>query len=160
MHDKDLIDQAMRQAIHLSLHKMQEGQGGPFGAVIMKGNKQVAEGWNQVTSTNDPTAHAEVVAIRSACKTLETFDLSGCTLFTSCEPCPMCLAAIMWARIDCVYYGNTRYDAASIGFDDEFFYLELEKEPHDRRIPLIPTHRSAAQVAFQEWLQKQNRILY
>src|SRR5215475_14700006 len=110
----------MREAIRLSLEMMRCGKGGPFGAVIVKGNKIVGRGWNQVTSTNDPTAHAEIVAIRDACRRLKKFELSDCDLFTSCEPCPMCLSAIYWARLRHVYFGNTRKDAAKIEFDDDF----------------------------------------
>ena len=115
----------MRRAIDLSRQKMNENCGGPFGAVIVKGDKIVAEGWNLVTSSNDPTAHAEVTAIRNACKALNTFELKGCDIYTSCEPCPMCLAAIYWAHLDGIYYANSRKDAAAIGFDDDFLYQEI-----------------------------------
>src|SRR5665213_3187669 len=112
----------MRRAIDLSRQKMNENCGGPFGALIVKDGKIIAEGWNQVTSSHDPTAHAEIVAIRAACKTLDNFSLKGCEIYTSCEPCPMCMAAIYWAHLDQVYYANTRQDAAAIGFDDDFLY--------------------------------------
>src|SRR5215470_1237727 len=112
----------MREAIRLSIKKMRSGKGGPFGAVIVKGNRVVGRGCNQVTSSNDPTAHAEIVAIRNACAKLKAFELDGCDLYTSCEPCPMCLSAIYWSRLRKVYYGNTRKDAAGIAFDDDFIY--------------------------------------
>src|ERR1700761_2068275 len=122
----------MRAAIRLSRTKMKAGFGGPFGAVVVRKGKVVGRGWNQVTSTNDPTAHAEVVAIRDACKRLKTFQLDDCDLYTSCEPCPMCLSAIYWARIPAVYYGNTRQDAAAIGFDDDFIYQQIPLPPEKR----------------------------
>lgn len=155
-----IITDAMRCAIKLSLEKMREGCGGPFGAVILKNDEIISKGWNQVTSTNDPTAHAEVVAIRNACQKLQTFDLTGCILVTSCEPCPMCLASSMWARIDKIYYANTRFDAADIGFDDSFFYDELEKPMEMRVIPLLNVLREEGLVAFQEWSKKDDRIHY
>src|SRR5947209_14391762 len=115
----------MREAIRLSIQKMHAGHGGPFGAVVVKGRKIVGRGWNRVTSSNDPTAHAEIVAIRDACKRLKTFLLDACDLYTSCEPCPMCLSALYWARVRRVYYSNTRKDAARIAFDDDFIYREV-----------------------------------
>src|SRR5487761_1508170 len=115
----------MRRAISLSREQMEHGGGGPFGAVIVKGGVIIAEGWNRVTSTNDPTAHAEIVAIRAACAVLGSFSLGDCEIYASCEPCPMCLAAIYWARLERVYYANTRADAARIGFDDDFLYREI-----------------------------------
>lgn len=154
------IDNAMRRAIQLSIEKMQAGCGGPFGAVIIKDGTIIAEGWNQVTSTNDPTAHAEVVAIRNACKTLNTFDLQGCELVTSCEPCPMCLASAMWARIDHVIFANTRFDAADIGFDDEFFYKELALDMRDRSMPLTSHMRDEAIKAFDLWKEKTDKVRY
>ncbi len=154
------IDKAMRRAIELSIEKMQGGCGGPFGAVILKDGAIIAEGWNQVTSTNDPTAHAEVVAIRNACKALNTFDLKGCELITSCEPCPMCLASAMWARIDHVVFANTRHDAADIGFDDEFFYKELALDMRDRSMPLTPHMRGEAIKAFDLWKEKTDKVRY
>ncbi|MES2252675.1 MAG: nucleoside deaminase [Pseudomonadota bacterium] len=154
------IESAMRRAIHLSHEKMKGGSGGPFGAVVIKDNVVIAEGWNQVTSSNDPTAHAEVVAIRTACKELNTFDLNGCILVTSCEPCPMCLAASYWARVDKIYYANSRFDAADIGFDDSFFYDELSKEIDQRLVPMISLLRDEGLVAFKAWIEKSDRISY
>lgn len=150
----------MGQAIDLSVRRMQEGAGGPFGAVIVKDGQVIAEGWNQVTSTNDPTAHAEVTAIRRACQALGTFDLSGCEIYTSCEPCPMCLAAIYWARLDRIYYGNTRQDAAAIGFDDEFLYQELPKPLDARTIPTQQIAADQAKAAFAAWERKEDKIRY
>lgn len=150
----------MGQAIDLSVRRMRDGAGGPFGAVIVKDGQVIAEGWNQVTSTNDPTAHAEVTAIRRACQALGTFDLSGCEIYTSCEPCPMCLAAIYWARLDRIYYGNTRQDAAAIGFDDEFLYQELPKPIDARSIPTQQIEAAKAKVAFDEWDRKEDKIRY
>lgn len=154
------ITTAMRRAIKLSHEKMQGGHGGPFGAVIIKDGEIISEGWNQVTSSNDPTAHAEVVAIRNACKILNTFNLQGCVLVTSCEPCPMCLAASYWARVDKIYYANTRFDAADIGFDDSFFYDELSKEIEHRQVPMITLLRDEGLVAFKAWSEKTDRIEY
>lgn len=154
------ITAAMRRAIELSHEKMKSGYGGPFGAVIIKDGKIISEGWNQVTSSNDPTAHAEVVAIRNACKTLNTFNLSGCMLITSCEPCPMCLAASYWSRVDKIYYANTRFDAADIGFDDSFFYDELAKESEHRQVPMITLLRDEGLIAFKAWTEKTDRIEY
>ena len=154
------IEKAMRRAIELSYQKMQDGSGGPFGAVVIKDGAIISEGWNQVTSCNDPTAHAEVVAIRNACTALNTFDLSGCVLVTSCEPCPMCLAASYWSRVDKIYYANTRFDAADIGFDDAFFYDELAKPTDQRQVPMIEMLRDEALVAFKAWMNKTDRIEY
>jgi guanine deaminase len=128
--------------------------------VIVKDGKVIAEGWNQVTSSNDPTAHAEVTAIRRACQELGTFDLRGCEIYTSCEPCPMCLAAIYWARLDRIYYGNTRQDAAAIGFDDEFLYQELPKPIDARSIPTTQLDAARAKAAFDEWERKDDKIRY
>ena len=150
----------MERAIALSLNAIQSGIGGPFGAVVVKDGKIVAEGFNQVTSTNDPTAHAEVVAIRAACQKLSTFQLSDCDVHTSCEPCPMCLAAIYWARPRAVYFANTKDDAAKIGFDDSFIYTEIQKEKNARQIPMMQILRDEAQVAFQAWQNKSDKICY
>lgn len=150
----------MRHAIKLSHEKMLEGFGGPFGAVITKDGKVIAEGFNQVTSGKDPTAHAEVTAIREACKVLDTFDLSGCEIYTSCEPCPMCLSAIYWARLDTIYYANSREDAADIGFDDEMLYNEIPKPIAERS---IPTHRLLEEEAikpFDHWRLKEDKVHY
>lgn len=150
----------MREAIALSIKKMRAGAGGPFGAVVVKDGKIVGRGWNKVTSTNDPTAHAEIVAIRAACKTLKTFDLTGCELFTSCLPCPMCLAATYWSRIRKLYYGNTETDAAKIGFDDKNIYKEVKLKPGQG---LVKTERilpEEAWRAFAEWEAKEDKIPY
>ncbi len=150
----------MRRAVRLSAERMREGAGGPFGAVIVKDGKVVAEGWNRVTSENDPTAHAEVTAIRSACDTLGTFSLAGCDIYTSCEPCPMCLAAIYWARIDRIFFANTREDAAAIGFDDELIYGEISKPISDRTIPTVKLPLPEAEAVFAEWRMKPDKIRY
>src|SRR5499425_2923487 len=134
-------DSFMARAIQLSIENVHSGRGGPFGAVIVRGDNIVAEGSNQVTSTNDPTAHAEVLAIRQACAKLGTFELKDCELYTSCEPCPMCLGAIYWARLARIYFANTAEDAAKIGFDDSFIYSELNKPHMQRRIPTIQMMR-------------------
>lgn len=134
--------------------------GGPFGAVIVKDNKIVAVGNNRVTLTNDPTAHAEVTAIREACTVLGTFDLSGCEIYTSCEPCPMCLSAIYWARIGKIYYGNTKADAKNIGFDDSFIYDEIGKAPAERAIPAVQFMPEEAIKAFKLWEQKDDKVEY
>src|SRR5579863_7260120 len=141
----------MARAIQLSIENVRGARGGPFGAVVAQAGKIIAEGVNCVTSTNDPTAHAEVVAIREACKKLQTFELKGCEIYTSCEPCPMCLGAIYWARPDRVFFGNTAADAARIGFDDSLIYREIS-EPHaQRKIPMIQIMRDEALEAFRVW---------
>lgn len=150
----------MRKAIELSRHHMLKGVGGPFGAVVVKDGKIVSEGWNQVTTNLDPTAHAEVTAIRNACKNLNTFDLSGCEIYTSCEPCPMCLAAMYWARIDKMYYANTREDAARIQFDDAFIYEEIPKAIQDRKIKAESLLQDEAVKVFEEWDLKQDKVKY
>src|SRR5438132_796742 len=150
----------MREAIRLSFKMMRCGAGGPFGAVIVKGNKVVGRGFNRVTSSNDPTAHAEIVAIRDACRRLETFELNGCDLYTSCEPCPMCLSAIYWARITTIYYGNTRKDAARIEFDDELIYKEMALPISRRKILMKQILRKEALKVFKEWEKKPDRIPY
>ena len=141
----------MRLAIAMSEKNVLESLGGPFGAVVVKDGKIVAKSGNKVTTTNDPTAHAEVSAIRMACKKLQTFDLTGCVIYTSCEPCPMCLSAIYWARIGVIYYANTKTDAASIGFDDKFIYEEIEKPMHLRKMPVNQLLRDEALAAFKLW---------
>ena len=150
----------MREAIRISLAKMRSNHGGPFGAVVVRRGKIVGRGWNRVTSTNDPTAHAEVVAIRDACRRLKTFQLDDCELYTSCEPCPMCLAAIYWARFRKVYYGNTRKDAAKIDFDDDFIYREVSRPVTQRKIPMRKLLRTEALAAFAEWKSKADRTPY
>ncbi len=153
-------EQLMRRAIALSMEKMQAGSGGPFGAVIARHGEVVAEGWNNVTSSNDPTAHAEVVAIRRACEALGRFDLQDCEIYTSCEPCPMCLGAIYWARLNRVWFGNGRQDAAAIGFDDDFLYREIPRALHDRLIPTAQMLREEARAAFDAWVRKTDKIAY
>ncbi|MFD2786376.1 nucleoside deaminase [Hymenobacter rubripertinctus] len=150
----------MREAIRLSIEKMQAGHGGPFGAVVVKEGQIIARGFNQVTSTNDPTCHAEVDAIRKACAALGTFQLADCDLYTSCEPCPMCLGAIYWARPRRVFYGNTKQDAAAIGFDDQFIYEELEKPLDQRQLPMRELLREEALAGFQAWQAKESRLDY
>jgi guanine deaminase len=150
----------MREAIRLSLKKMRSGKGGPFGAVVVKGNKIVGRGCNEVTSSNDPTAHAEIVAIRDACHRLRTFQLDECDLYTSCEPCPMCLSAMYWARVRSVFYGNTRKDAARIAFDDDFIYREVALPIRKRQLVMKQLLRDEALAAFVEWEQKADKTLY
>lgn len=150
----------MIRAIELSRKNMQAGVGGPFGAVIVKNGQVIGEGWNKVTSSNDPTAHAEVVAIRNACENSKNFSLEGAEIYTSCEPCPMCLSAIYWARIDRIYYANTRKDAASIDFDDDFLYQEIPKDLSDRKIPMIQCAHAEALDVFKEWQLKDDKVPY
>ncbi len=159
MNDRDR-EGFMRRAIELSAERMRAGQGGPFGAVIVRHGEIVAEGWNNVTTANDPTAHAEVSAIRTACARLGTFSLEGCEIFTSCEPCPMCLAAIYWARIDRIWFANTRADAAAIGFDDDHIYGEVAKPVDDRAIPTARLHLPEAEAVFAEWREKPDKVMY
>jgi tRNA(Arg) A34 adenosine deaminase TadA len=150
----------MREAIRISIAKMRANCGGPFGAVVVCGGKIVGRGWNQVTSTNDPTAHAEVTAIRDACRRLKTFQLEDCELYTSCEPCPMCLSAIYWSRLKKVFYGNTRQDAAKIEFDDAMIYHEVSLPIRKRKIPMKSLLRGEALKAFAEWREKADKIRY
>ena len=150
----------MKQAVELSATGMHNHDGGPFGCVIVKEGKIVGAGNNKVFRNNDPTAHAEMVAIRDACSNLKTNALTDCELYTSCEPCPMCLAAIYWARIKKVYYGNTAADAAHIGFDDEAIYLELAKDINDRSLPMENIGRDIAKEVFDEWHQNEDKQLY
>jgi guanine deaminase len=149
----------MQQAIDLSIENIEQG-GGPFGAIIVKDGKLVAKGVNRVTATNDPTAHAEVNAIREASKALKTFNLKGCEIYTSCEPCPMCLGAIYWARIDKIYYGNTKADAKAIGFDDSFIYDELEKTLEKRIISTTQLMPLQAKIAFKKWSDMDGKTEY
>ena len=150
----------MNEAIRLSFETMRNNTGGPFGAVVVKNGEIIARGFNRVVSTNDPTAHAEVVAIREACKALNTFQLDDCEIYTSCEPCPMCMAAIYWARPSKVYYANSKTDAAGIGFDDDFIYKELELSSDKRRIPLVRMMEKEALEAFKEWAAKSDKTEY
>jgi tRNA(Arg) A34 adenosine deaminase TadA len=152
-------EEFMREAIKLSLNNINEG-GGPFGAVIVKDGEIIARGANRVTANNDPTAHAEINAIREATKKLSTFDLSGCQIYSSCEPCPMCLGAIYWARLDKIYFANTKTDARDIDFDDSFIYEELEKPIEKRKIPTKQILREEAIAAFEKWRDKEDKIEY
>ncbi len=152
--------QFIKRAIELSEKGMDSQAGGPFGAVIVKNDEIIAEGFNQVTSSNDPTAHAEVVAIRRACEKLNTFQLDDCIIYTSCEPCPMCLGAIYWARPKAVYYACTKEDAAEIGFDDNFIYDELDKNIENRAIKFINLGREEGRKVFKKWEAKEGRIDY
>src|SRR3954467_3611944 len=150
----------MQEAIRQADEGMRSGRGGPFGCVIVRRGEIVARGNNRVTSTNDPTAHAEVTAIRDACRDLATFQLADCELYTSCEPCPMCLSAIYWARIPTVFYGNTRTDAAAIGFDDDFIYQQVPLPPEQRTVKMQLFLRNEAQGAFREWAAKTDKVRY
>jgi guanine deaminase len=155
------ISRFMLRAIELARAGMQNNSGGPFGCVITRGDLIIAEGNNRVTSTNDPTAHAEIVAIRAACQALNSFQLTGCYLFTSCEPCPMCLGAIYWARPERIYIAANRFDAAEAGFDDAFIYSELcSKNTELRKIPVIQIHRDEAIEVFRAWKSKPDKIEY
>jgi tRNA(Arg) A34 adenosine deaminase TadA len=149
----------MKRAIELSIKSVNSGTG-PFGAVLVKDNQIIAEGFNKVTSSNDPTSHAEIVAIRMACKVLNNFNLEGCDLYTTCEPCPMCLSAIYWARINKIYYANTRNDAQKIDFSDAMIYEELNKTIKDRKIPMHQMMRDDALKAFDMWDKKEDKIKY
>jgi len=149
----------MTRAIELSIESVNIG-GGPFGSIITKDDKIISEGFNKVTLTKDPTAHGEIVAIRQACKNLNNFDLSGCELYSTCEPCPMCLSAIYWAHIDKVYYANTRDDAQKINFDDSSIYSELQKNINERKIQMIQMMRNEALKAFELWDKKTDKVKY
>ena len=150
----------MARAIQLSIENVRSGRGGPFGTVVVKDGAIISEATNQVTATNDPTAHAEVLAIRNACKKLGVFDLQGCEIYTSCEPCPMCLGAIYWARLTRVYFANTAADASKVGFDDSAIYREIAQPYAKRQIPMIQMMRKEALAAFREWEDKPNKIGY
>jgi guanine deaminase len=154
------VDQFLQAALRLAEDNARSGRGGPFGAVVVKDGAVIAEGVNLVTGSCDPTAHAEVMAIREACRKLQTFELSGCTLYASCEPCPMCLAAAYWARVDRLVFAATRDDAARAGFDDELLYRELPLAPDERSLPTAQLLRAEAAVVFAEWLAKEDRVLY
>lgn len=156
---ENLTNQFMQKAIDLSIESVKNG-GGPFGAVIVKDGKIIAASSNSVTKTNDPTAHAEVNTIRLACKELNTFDLAGCEIYTSCEPCPMCLGAIYWARLDKIYFANNKTDAKNIGFDDSFIYEEIEKPYNLRFIPTLQIMREEALKGFKAWTDKVDKIEY
>ena len=150
----------MREAIRLSMENVKSGNGGPFGAVIVKNGIIIATAVNEVTKSNDPTAHAEIVAIRNACATLNSFQLDGCDIYCSCEPCPMCLGAIYWARPDAIYFGNSKEDAAEINFDDNFIYDELDISLNERKLPTIQLLRAEAQSAFIQWQKCEDKIEY
>lgn len=150
----------MKEAIELSRKNVRESKGGPFAAVVTKNGSIIARGTNLVTSNNDPTAHAEIVAIREACRVLKSFQMDECEMYTTCEPCPMCMGAIYWARPKAVYFANTREDAATIGFDDDFLYKELFTPLSQRKIPITQLMREEALVAFREWEEKEDKIRY
>ena len=152
-------DKFMTRAIKLSIENVNLG-GGPFGSIIVKNDKVIAEGSNKVVLNNDPTAHGEIVAIRMACKNLNSFNLSGCELYSTCEPCPMCLSAIYWAHVDKIYYANTRDDAQKVDFDDSLIYSELLKNVKKRKIPMIQMMRSEALKAFELWDKKTDKVKY
>ena len=149
----------MKRAIELSVESVKKG-GGPFGCIIVKNGEIVSEGSNKVTLTNDPTAHGEIVAIRNACKKINNFNLSGCELYSTCEPCPMCLSTIYWAHIDKIYYANTRDDARKIDFDDSFIYSEIKKNIDERKIPMTQMMRDEALKAFELWDKKTDKVKY
>jgi len=150
----------MARAIELSLENVRSGRGGPFAAVVVKEGKVIAEGTNRVTSTNDPTAHAEIVAVREACRALNTFQLTGCEIYTTCEPCPMCMGAIYWARLARVYFAATAADAARFGFDDSFIGQELQRPPAERSIPMTQMMPEEALAAFRLWERKPDKVKY
>lgn len=150
----------MDEAIALSLENVEKGNGGPFGAVVVKNDQIIARGANAVTTKNDPTAHAEIVAIRQACSVLNSFQLTGCQVYSSCEPCPMCCGALMWARPDVIYYANTHLDAAGIGFDDAMIYEQLTVVPEKRLIPCVHVAEGGAAEAFKAWAEKEKKIEY
>ena len=150
----------MQLAIRLATENVRSGQGGPFGAVVVKNGEVVATAANSVTTTNDPTAHAEVNAIREACRALGTFQLPGCVLYTSCEPCPMCLGAIYWVRLDAVYFGNTCLDAAEVGFDDSLIYDEMKVPRSQRKVPMVRLLPEVAIESFRAWQEHQAKIAY
>ena len=157
--NKDYKQEYMDLATRLSIENIDKG-GGPFGAVIVKDDEIIATGVNTVTLSNDPTAHAEVSAIRNACKKLSTFKLTGCTVYSSCEPCPMCLSALYWAGVKKIYYGNTKEDAAAIDFSDKFIYDEIDRKPEERSLPGIHIANSNAIEAFEKWAANPNKIEY
>jgi guanine deaminase len=157
---RGMSESFMREAIEQAVENVRSGRGGPFGAIVVKHGRVIATGTNLVTAANDPTAHAEVNAIREACRALGTFQLAGCEIYTSCEPCPMCLGAIYWARPDHVYFAATAGDAAEAGFDDSFIYEELKRPHRERKIRFEPMMREAGLEPFREWMQKNDRVRY
>jgi tRNA(Arg) A34 adenosine deaminase TadA len=156
----DTHEKFMRRAIELALKGVDENLGGPFGCVVVKDGEIIGEGSNQVTSTNDPTAHAEVVAVREACRKLNSFQLDGCSVYTSCEPCPMCLGAIYWSRPARIFVAATREDAAAAGFDDELFYTELERPNDERQLRMETLLREESKVVFKRWVEKPDKVEY
>jgi tRNA(Arg) A34 adenosine deaminase TadA len=150
----------MRQAIELALRNVRESSGGPFAALVVRQDEIISRGTNQVTAMNDPTAHAEIVAIRNACAALRNFQLTGCEIYTTCEPCPMCLGAIFWSRPAKVFYASTKEDAAAIGFDDSLIYSQITQPPPQRRIPMLQILRDEALVSFREWEKKPDKVRY
>jgi tRNA(Arg) A34 adenosine deaminase TadA len=150
----------MQRAIELAIENVNAHRGGPFGAVVVRAGAILAEGTNLVISTLDPTAHAEIIAIRAACRVLASFQLDGCEIYTSCEPCPMCLGAIYWARPACIYYAGTRQDAAAAGFDDALIYDQLQVPPAERRIPMHRFMRAEAEAAFEAWRRLEGKVNY
>ena len=150
----------MREAIRLSMENVQSGNGGPFGTVIVKNGKIIATGVNEVTKSNDPTAHAEMIAIRNACEKLNSFQLDGCDIYCSCEPCPMCLGAIYWARPKSIYFANSKKDAAEINFDDNVIYQEIKLPIHERKLTITQLLRDEAQSVFLQWQESENKIEY
>ncbi|MCG2746370.1 MAG: nucleoside deaminase [Desulfobulbaceae bacterium] len=150
----------MHEAIRLSLEKSLQGEGGPFGAVIVRDGKIISRGWNQVLKNNDPTCHAEMVAIRKACHKLKDYSLAGCSIYVNCEPCPMCLSALYWAGIDKIYFAAGRKDAADLGFVDDFLYQELLRQPDDRKIPIKQAMRTEALAVFKQWAKLDDKIIY
>lgn len=153
-------DKFMRRAIELARRGIDENRGGPFGCVVVKDGEIIGEGCNEVTSTNDPTAHAEIVALREACRNLNSFQLDGCSVYTSCEPCPMCLGAIYWARPERIFVAGTREDAAAAGFDDEYFYSELAKPNEQRQLRMESLLREESQAVFRQWIEKPDKVEY
>ncbi|PSN18559.1 tRNA-specific adenosine deaminase [filamentous cyanobacterium CCP5] len=157
---EDAREQYMEAAIALSFQAMREDRGGPYGAVVVKDGEIIGQGMNEVTSTNDPTAHAEMTAIRQACQKLGAWQLEGCELYTSCEPCPMCMAAVYWARLDTLFYGNTKEEAARYGFGSQTIYDELARSRADRKVSMVPLMKEEALAAFKEWQQKSDKQSY
>jgi len=160
MDEQQNNEKFMRMAIQLSEQNVEQGSGGPFGAVIVKEGMVIARSANKVVPQKDPTAHAEISAIRLACKELDTYNLEGCVIYTSCEPCPMCLGAIYWTRLDKIYYANTKADAAAIAFDDQLIYEEINRLPAERKLPAVQLLREEAQIAFKKWTASDTNIGY
>lgn len=160
MDEQQNNEKFMRMAIQLSEQNVEQGSGGPFGAVIVKEGMVIARSANKVVPQKDPTAHAEISAIRLACKELDTYNLEGCVIYTSCEPCPMCLGAIYWTRLDKIYYANTKADAAAIAFDDQLIYEEINRPPAERKLPAVQLLREEAQIAFKKWTASDANIGY